>query len=134
MIEVVSDPGAYYLIRSKIIEGINRFALLHEKKGQFIMAVLSNDLRESIARADDFNRPLMLQIVSYCHNEIPSICWGSPEKVKDWLEMPKEKWPKGIVAPESSKELARQIGAEIWCISHWKGREYGGDRNDETIG
>ena len=113
MIELVSDPGAYYLIRNEILGAINRFALLHEKKGHFLMAVFSNDLREAFARADDFNRPVLCQIVAYCHNEIPGNCWGSPQKVKEWLEMPKEKH-RAYQVPESTRELARQMSAGIW--------------------
>lgn len=107
MIEGFENPGAYHLIRNDMLIAINRFALLHEKKGGFLMAVFSNDLREAIARADGDNRVVMLQILGYCHNEIPSPCWGSPEKVKAWLEMPREKWGN-VEAPESTKEKDRQ--------------------------
>lgn len=37
-------------------------------------------------RADDDNAQDMLWVVTYCYNHIPSACWGSPKRVKDWLE------------------------------------------------
>lgn len=131
MIELVNDPGAYYLIQNKIIQAINRFALLHEKKGHFLMAVLSNDLREAFARADDLNRPVLFQIMGYCNNEIPGNCWGSPEVVKAWLEIPKEKY-RAYHVPESSKEFDRQTDAGIWCRPDFeKERE---EASSESIG
>lgn len=104
----------YGQIRQNIVEGINRHALLHEPKGDFLTAVLSNNLREAFARADNGNQKTMHQIVSYCHNQIPGVCWGSPEKVKAWIEMPVEKWVQGLMSPETTKEIQRQDGLGIW--------------------
>lgn len=53
--------------------------------GSFGTAVLSNNLREACATADDFNRHALFEIVSWLYNEAPSACWGSPEKVQQWL-------------------------------------------------
>ena len=47
-------------------------------------ALLENNLKESFARADDFNVQHMHEIVKYLYNEIPAACWGSPEKVEAW--------------------------------------------------
>jgi len=104
----------YGQIRQNIVEGINRHALLHQQVGHFLTAVLSNNLREAFARADNENQKTMHQIVSYCHNQIPGVCWGSPEKVKAWIEMPVEKRVKGLMAPETTKEIQRQDSLGIW--------------------
>lgn len=53
--------------------------------GGFLFAVLSNDLREACARADDINRHLLFEIVGWLWNEAPAPCWGSPAKVNAWL-------------------------------------------------
>lgn len=53
--------------------------------GGFLLAVLKNDLKEACGRADMTNRYRLFEIVSYCYNEIPNDCWGSPEKVEIWL-------------------------------------------------
>lgn len=105
----------YGLINPVILEGINRYVLLHEKKGHFLTAVLCNNLKEAFYRADDNNTEHMFHVVSYCYNEIPSVCWGSPEEVKAWLEMPKEQWdlyPRTI--PENPREMLRQMSQCIW--------------------
>lgn len=58
--------------------------------GDFLHAVLSNDLRESVFRADEENRAAMFDIVCYCYNNIPAECWGSRERVSNWLHPPPE--------------------------------------------
>lgn len=54
--------------------------------GDFLRAVLSNDLREAIAHADNENIKALRAIVQYCHWEIPTQSWGSPQAVNDYLE------------------------------------------------
>lgn len=58
--------------------------------GDFITAVLSNDLKEAFGRADSFNSANMKLIVEFCYNYIPAGCWGSPERVKAWLEFKRQ--------------------------------------------
>ena len=72
-------------MRSIIKDGIDRYVKDHCPPGSFLRAVLENDLKESFGRADEDNIRDMFEIVSYCYNEIPIACWGSPEKVKQWL-------------------------------------------------
>jgi len=118
MLEPIQNPGAYWLIRPNIIEGINRYVLWHQEVGHFLTAVLSNDLREALARADDENIRTILQIVSYCHNQIPGVCWGSPEVYKKWIKMEVDDGVDSYnahTAPSDQKELERQVGAGIWC-------------------
>jgi len=57
--------------------------------GDFVRAVLENNLKEAFMRADNFNAPLLGHIVAYCYNEIPSPCWGSKVMVQDWREKTK---------------------------------------------
>ena len=53
--------------------------------GGFLMAILTNDLREAVGHADHINLRLIPEYVSYLWNDCPSVCWGSPEKVEGWL-------------------------------------------------
>lgn len=52
--------------------------------GDFVRAVLSNDLVEAVGRADAESMAALKAIVQYVYCELPSVCWGSPEKVKAW--------------------------------------------------
>ena len=55
--------------------------------GDFLMAVLSNDLEEAVARADDANLCLIVHYVRFLYNHAPRACWGSVEAVARWLDV-----------------------------------------------
>ncbi len=76
----------YEQINPRIIASIRRYADEHCPTGPFLQAVLSNNLVGACARADNDNIRVIPEIVKYVYNEIPGSCWGSPEKVKAWLE------------------------------------------------
>lgn len=65
--------------------GIKRYIEEKIPPGGFLTAVLSNDLVRSFASADHVNRHMMFDIVKWLYNEAPKNCWGSPERVKAWL-------------------------------------------------
>jgi hypothetical protein len=71
-------------IRPEIIDAIFDHAEYGYPTGDFVEAVLDNDLKEAFGRADIGNRFMMFDIVELCYNYIPSGCWGSPDKVKAW--------------------------------------------------
>ena len=52
--------------------------------GDFLTAVLSNDLRMAVSRADSTNLPRIPEIVRWLYNEAPSGCTGAREKVVQW--------------------------------------------------
>lgn len=68
-----------------IQQSLDRYAREGVPTGDFLRAVLENDLREAIGRADYINMQALPHIVAYCWNRLPSGCWGSPEAVKRWL-------------------------------------------------
>lgn len=51
----------------------------------FMRAVLENDLLNSVINVDDSNSQNIRNIVIFAHMEIPSVCWGSPDKVIAWM-------------------------------------------------
>ncbi len=55
------------------------------KPGRFLMAVLSNDLKEAFGQADLVNRALLFEWASWLYNNCPHEAQGSPEKVQAWL-------------------------------------------------
>lgn len=68
-----------------VIPSIDRYVSARIPTGSFLEAVLSNDFKEACSRADHVNQYLIFDIVSYLWNEVPARCWGSPEKVQEWL-------------------------------------------------
>jgi hypothetical protein len=68
------------------IPGLIRYVNEHIETGGFLRAVLENDLREACDRADPLSRPVLADLVTYIELILPAECWGSPEKVKAWLD------------------------------------------------
>ncbi len=55
-----------------------------EMPGNFLVAVLTNNLVEAFARADDINQDCMHVWVGWLYNEIPMGAWGSAADVLAW--------------------------------------------------
>lgn len=53
--------------------------------GGFLEAVLSNDLREAIGRADLQSREGLLALVGWLHMEAPAVSHGSADRYRCWL-------------------------------------------------
>lgn len=70
--------------------GIDAYVRHRRPPGQFIQAVLSNDLKEAVGRADDMATVNLSLIVRYCYNCMPGNVWGSAERVAEWLAGPRE--------------------------------------------
>lgn len=54
--------------------------------GGFLSKVLENDLVGAMGRADNENMANLPAYANFLYNHAPDTCWGSPEKVKAWLE------------------------------------------------
>lgn len=69
-------------------DGLVEYIVTRRRTGHFLEAVLANDLKEACGRADDDNRVRLYDIVFFLYNYTPGDCWGTPVKVKAWLEAP----------------------------------------------
>lgn len=104
-----------------IIDGIRRFVDDRIPPGGFLTAVLENDLKEAFSRADNESIAGMFEIVAYCYNEIPGVCWGSPEKVLAWLtdtevgeaDIPEKTEPQPLENVDGFEELM-QVEYDAW--------------------
>jgi len=54
--------------------------------GSFLMAVLTNDLAGAFGKADLINQSKIKDYVSFLYNHAPRQCWGSVEKVDEWIK------------------------------------------------
>ena len=52
--------------------------------GDFLTAVLCNDLFGAYGRADEFSKADMDLIVKFVYNNLPRACWGDRERMKVW--------------------------------------------------
>lgn len=76
----------YSKLPSHIQGGARRYIEHGVKPGDFLTAVICNDLKESFGRADEINTARMFDIVDFFYNEAPAGCWGSKGRMKDWIE------------------------------------------------
>lgn len=85
-LSIEEAAAKYPCIRPEILAAFYRHIDHGRKVGDFVTAVLENNLKESFARADDQNRIVLFEIVSFVYNVAPSGCWGNPKQVKAWRE------------------------------------------------
>lgn len=52
--------------------------------GSFMTAVLCNDLKGAVARADDTNRRFIYEWVYWLYNYAPTGSWGGPDEFQNW--------------------------------------------------
>lgn len=65
--------------------GMERYVFDRIPPGSFLRAVLENDLKEAIGRADDINIKRIHDIVLFVVNGLPQSCQGSVDRVRGWL-------------------------------------------------
>lgn len=87
----ITEAQQKYNIKPLILESLYNYIDAGVPCGGFLTAVLCNDLKESFGRADDFNRDHLFDIVQFLYNKAPAPCWGSPDKVKAWVEKHNER-------------------------------------------
>jgi hypothetical protein len=74
-----------FRIRPDMLDAIQRYIDDRIPPGPFLTAVICNDLREAVWRADDDNLAHLPAFIGYLYNEAPACCWGSKEIMDRWL-------------------------------------------------
>lgn len=74
------------LIEPRFKESVDLFVRHGYSPGGFLTAVMANDLKESIARADVGALVNLPHIVAYLYNEVPVGAWGSYDALFAWAE------------------------------------------------
>lgn len=87
------DEATVQLMRTAVpahlLPGLDAYVAQRVCPGDFLVAVLENNLREAVLRAaDETTRRSLFGLVIYLSNCVPAPCWGSPTKVRDWLGGP----------------------------------------------
>jgi hypothetical protein len=80
------DRSSYGSVPARILDILDAYAEEGRQTGDFVGAVLENNLFEAVGHADCESMAALKMIVTYVHCQMPQGCWGSPEKVKTWRE------------------------------------------------
>lgn len=80
------NPRDYSLIRPDIREALVAYSRDGIPLGDFLQAVVANDLVEAATRADDGNQRALVALAVFVYNELDSRCWGSRAVYRAFLE------------------------------------------------
>lgn len=64
--------------------GLERWVVNGIKPGDFLCALLRNDLKGAFDRADERSVRNLRELVMYCYRHLPTACWGSAELFDAW--------------------------------------------------
>lgn len=77
-------PAKYGLLPDYMRAAARRYLEDGDLPGDFLLAVLRNELVQAVLRADGTNRAVLPVWVRWLYNEIPYNAWGSAERVAAW--------------------------------------------------
>jgi hypothetical protein len=104
-----------FYIPERMRGGLTRYIENHIKPGGFLCAVISNNLKEAVGRADEENMANLPAYMNYLYNHAPYNCWGSPEEMKTWLEERVERCEHGTeVEHEHCEQCAMEAAEASW--------------------
>lgn len=75
-----------FKIPERMMGGLRRYIDHGIVPGDFLCAVIENDLSEAVGRADSENMRNLPAYVGYLYNEAPRACWDSKEALVAWVE------------------------------------------------
>jgi hypothetical protein len=75
-----------FYIPDRMMGALQRYVEFGAVPGDFLCAVIENDLSKAVGMADSENARNLPAYVGYLYNEAPAPCWGSPAKLVAWVE------------------------------------------------
>jgi hypothetical protein len=87
------NTAIYDVIPPACQDGLIRHIIHGHELGQFLEAVLANDLMNAASRADLDNQRILHIYASFLFNAAPAGSFGSPEKVAKWRRVRKDEGP-----------------------------------------
>ena len=74
-----------FYIPEHMMEGIKNYTDHGLEPGSFLTAIICNDLKGAVGKADDINIVNIPAYVDYFYNHTPSSCWGSEENMRNYM-------------------------------------------------
>ena len=75
-----------YYIPDQMMGSIKRYIEYGVIPGNFLQAIICNNLKEAVGKADDENIDNLPAYIGYFYNEAPTNCWGSHKRMVDWAD------------------------------------------------
>ena len=67
------------------LKSITNYVMHGVPLSSFFTHVFQNDFVQAVVRADQFNSTQLLTYAQMLWNSVPTLCWGSPERVQEWI-------------------------------------------------
>jgi hypothetical protein len=71
-------------IPERMYGGIIRYIITSIHPGDFLCAIITNNLKGAFTTADDENQLIVRDYVQWFYNHAPGSCWGSKEAMSNW--------------------------------------------------
>lgn len=78
-----------FYIPERMREAMLAYTQEGREPGDFLKAVICNDLKESCHRADEENLRNLPAFVYWFYQWAPAVCWGSEDRMNSWLHFKK---------------------------------------------
>lgn len=100
------------LVKPRIKEAMLAYGSHHTPTGDFVRAVLENNLRAAVNRADLGNLVTLPAIMMFAWSDLPEESWGSPERYDAWTTQsrPDDDSPKPDPVPPSDSTIVGTKG------------------------
>lgn len=92
-------------IPEHMVSGLAYYVVNGRPTGDFLRAVISNDLFEAMGRADFSNIEILNEYVLFFVNDTPVGCWGLSTAYKRWTE---GGGLLGVMAEEDKRDAAKE--------------------------
>ena len=76
-----------FYIPKRMMPGIRRYIEDHVRPGDFLCAVIQNNLQNAYSLADEENQRNLPAYIKYFYNEAPAPCHGSAKRLGEWLKL-----------------------------------------------
>lgn len=86
IVEASLERADWSNVPEHLRDGLRRFIGYGCPVGDFLSAVLDNDLRGACSKADHINRYRLFDVVHFLYNHAPDGCWGNPARRLQWQE------------------------------------------------
>lgn len=95
-----------YHIRDDMVEALRRYIDDRIHPGSFLSHIICDSLSNAVSFSDDDNLANLPAFVHYLYNEAPNDCWGSYEKMQQWLNKDQQSRDEDIAASRRCKQVS----------------------------
>ncbi len=79
-------PEKLNMLPEYMREGVDLYVRRGRPPGGFLTAIITSDLRLAVGKAYPTNQSLIPTYVEFFHNYAPAPCWGSADRMREWVE------------------------------------------------